>query len=285
MSKIDFANKTLVRDYYSLDKAVAIIRTYIEGFDVDDLLHLAATSIIPLSWHIPEFSALDTFIECDETKYFTDYLDKINSGESIDEIRIDEYTALHNILRHEVEHGDEFGEFKVKLVSDDFSGLINASISGVWDLSPWGSEFIERYKKAKASDLAWLYPTNFSEDSSFISIIAHENRKVSLNDLVITKYNLDSLLSIDEINKKTELQKKTPTIFDGAHTKEYHAAKRESVLKAAIFMKVNHPELCINNTKWAGAINDHAYKFWENGSPPLSEKKISELLGQSLTSR
>lgn len=66
------------------------------------------------------------------------------------------------------------------------------------------------------------------------------------------------------------------------HISEMHASKRESVLKAAIYMKINHPDLCDNNTKWSEAINDYAHKFWADGKCPLSLEVTAKLLGKAL---
>lgn len=70
-----------------------------------------------------------------------------------------------------------------------------------------------------------------------------------------------------------------PTTNPGV--RDYHAAKREEVLRAALYMKANFPDKCSNYSEWANAINDHAHKFWSDGNPPLSVKSISELLGRA----
>ncbi|EDJ9085820.1 hypothetical protein GFI45_12265 [Salmonella enterica subsp. enterica] len=62
---------------------------------------------------------------------------------------------------------------------------------------------------------------------------------------------------------------------------EMHATKRESVLKAAICMKKNHPEQCKTYSSWADAIVDHAHKFWPDGECPLTKKVIAEMLGKA----
>ncbi|KOR04324.1 hypothetical protein ABW48_03630 [Pluralibacter gergoviae] len=280
MAEIDFDNGSFLRDYYPLSKAVKIISEKIEGFDIDDLLHLGATSTIPISYHIPEMNTLDAFLELDEEKFLAGVLDKINMGEDVEEVRIDSFTSLFSLSRHQFNNEEDIGPFKVQLKSDEYVGLVRSQISGVWDISSWGAELFERYGEATVSDLGWLYPSTLSEDDSFIAIIAHGSRRVKLSDLVITA---DTMNGIRGSAKRERTQKASPNIFDGAHTREYHAAKREAVLKAAIYMKENYPNLCLNNTKWAEAIHDHAYKFWPEGEPPLTIKSISELLGKALS--
>ncbi|EFV4531334.1 hypothetical protein HQS73_004009 [Salmonella enterica] len=91
--------------------------------------------------------------------------------------------------------------------------------------------------------------------------------------------------SCDVQNKNNGLSENTNSaskLSRKPHVAEMHARKRESVLKAAIYIKVNHPDLCGNNTKWAEAISDHAYKFWDDGKCPLSLEVTAKLLGKAL---
>ncbi|EBJ7121569.1 hypothetical protein DY703_05130 [Salmonella enterica] len=74
---------------------------------------------------------------------------------------------------------------------------------------------------------------------------------------------------LDESNKKSN-----------SHIKEMHSTKRESVLEAALYIKVNYPELCKNNTKWAEAIHDHSYARF-GGDCPLSIESTKRLLGKA----
>ncbi|MGL6147950.1 MAG: hypothetical protein ACRC1V_05710 [Plesiomonas sp.] len=279
MAKLDYLNGVFLRDYYPLMKAVSLISEKINGFDLDDLLHLGATDVIPISYHIPEFHSLGAFIEVGESKCLDSILDRMRDGDEIDELRLDDFTVMLNLYKDDFTGEKTIGPYKIQIGSDNLSDLICANICGVWDISSYGIELFERYGKANTSDLGWLYPSTLDE-SSFIALIAHENRQVELSDLVITSETINSICG--DI-KQNRVRRVAPSIFDGSHTKEYHAAKRESVLKAAIYMKVNHPELCINNTKWAEAISDNAYKFWGDGETPLSIKSISELLGKALS--
>ncbi|EEG0814204.1 hypothetical protein GWB67_08805 [Salmonella enterica] len=63
------------------------------------------------------------------------------------------------------------------------------------------------------------------------------------------------------------------------HLKEHFSGNRESVLGAALFVKVNYPESCKNNTKWAEAIHDHSYMLF-GGDCPLSLESTKRLLGK-----
>ncbi|MBA5602063.1 hypothetical protein H1224_13515 [Pectobacterium aroidearum] len=63
--------------------------------------------------------------------------------------------------------------------------------------------------------------------------------------------------------------------------KNYHAEKREEVLKAALYLKKHNPEECTNFNNWAEAINNHAHKFWSDGETPLSVKSMADLLSKA----
>lgn len=278
MSEIDCQNKIFIRDYYPLDKAVREISKYIDGFDIDDLLHLAATEVIPISLHIPEFEPLDVYLEIEEDKYIPEYIDSINANEKIEEIRIDNFTSLFNLVREDVKNGEFIGHYKVDISSYEYAGLIRADISGVWDISAWAAEYIEINREIDISKLAWLYPTFSGGSDSFIAIIAQKGNSVPLSKLVITAETLDGIIGSSE---KERSHKKVPSVIKGEHQKEYHSAKRESILKAAICLISKDPELIDNNSKLAEEINDKAYKFWSNGNPPLVTKVIAELIGKA----
>ncbi len=63
---------------------------------------------------------------------------------------------------------------------------------------------------------------------------------------------------------------------------ENNARNREAVLKAAIAVKANFPDLCKTNRDWAKAIDEKARLFWPEGEPPLKLDTIERLIGESL---
>lgn len=64
---------------------------------------------------------------------------------------------------------------------------------------------------------------------------------------------------------------------------ENHARNREAVLRAAIAVKANSPDLCgKTNRDWAKAIDEKALLFWPDGEPPLKLETIERLLGECL---
>lgn len=65
--------------------------------------------------------------------------------------------------------------------------------------------------------------------------------------------------------------------------KERHAAKRESVLMAAIALYKKTPEVCSKNAKqWGELLWSRKEEFWEDGKAPLSEEEIIKLLRRAL---
>ncbi len=63
---------------------------------------------------------------------------------------------------------------------------------------------------------------------------------------------------------------------------ENHARNREAVLRVAIAVKANFPDLCKTNRSWANAIDERAWRFWPEGEPPLALDTIERLLGDCM---
>lgn len=65
--------------------------------------------------------------------------------------------------------------------------------------------------------------------------------------------------------------------------KERHAAKRESVLMAAIALHRKEPNICSKNAKqWGELLWKKRSEFWADGNAPLSEDEIIKLLRRAL---
>lgn len=281
MADIDFENNILRRDYYKLTHATELIKKRYKDFMLDDLLHLASRSVIPISWHIPTLAPVNAYIECDESIYFKDYLDDLASGDFIDEISLDDFTFLNNVYRVENKEVNRYG-YNITTKDEDFDGLLNAEISGVWDLSSWGAELFELYKNSDAGLISWVYPTSMIDDYNFIALTAHEKRVIKLDELVITEKNISAILG-DDIDENYFSKKLNTASNKKPHMTEYHSRKRESVLSAALYMKINKPEKCNTYFKWAESINDHAHLFWDDGNMPLSVETVCELIGKSIS--
>lgn len=135
------------------------------------------------------------------------------------------------------------------------------------------------------------------ENNLLLDIIVDEDVNINVKDLFVLKndfisiqkaigdgselsrkyFNHRGLFTMNEDNKidLNKLSNKKP------HIKELHSARRESVLRAAMYMRKNHPALCENYSYWADAIIDHAHKFWDDGECPLSQKVIAKMLSES----
>ncbi|EBL5122479.1 hypothetical protein NF98_12160 [Salmonella enterica subsp. enterica serovar Rubislaw] len=150
------------------------------------------------------------------------------------------------------------------------------------------------------------------ESQLCIGVIVNDNIDFNIDDLFIFK---EDFIAIQEASKNgSELNKKysyhrisnnhgwwsgfcvgeknkdniennSPAKHDTLSNKKHHltehfARKRERVLEAALFVKVNYPGSCTNNTKWAEAIHDHSYAIF-GGECPLSLESTKRLLGKA----
>ncbi|EGG5219506.1 hypothetical protein HJ628_004105, partial [Salmonella enterica] len=94
------------------------------------------------------------------------------------------------------------------------------------------------------------------------------------SNFCVGEKNKDNIKN-NNLTKHDTLSNKKP------HIKKYHSENRESVLKAALFVKENYPESCKNYTKWAETIHEHAYTIF-GGDCPLSLEYTKRLLSDSV---
>ncbi|EGD1848923.1 hypothetical protein IAH56_002373 [Salmonella enterica subsp. enterica serovar Bareilly] len=114
-----------------------------------------------------------------------------------------------------------------------------------------------------------------SIDGAELKKVYYKNTLLNENAELELTFNKSNLL-----NKKYLLNSNTKP-----HIKAIHIARREEVLKAALHMKVNYPDLCKTHSAWSDAIHDHAHKFWDNGECPLKQETITKMLGKVLNTK
>ncbi|MCQ8234100.1 hypothetical protein [Pectobacterium carotovorum] len=243
------------RDYYPLDVVAKKL-----GCEIRDLFHFASRGYLTISLMMPVFVGARISVHGDMTlNLLSDvHLEEIDDKKTVDEVKITNLASMYDVS-----------------VSSEYEGALSATIGGLWDLNMGGAEMFECFGFSTTKTIGAIYPTGLDINVSFYAHFESDKAKIKSEYLFVTKDNL-SLFCEEEITVHTQ-NKERP------HITEYHSKKRESVLKAAIYMKVNHPELCINNTKWAEAISDHAHKFWETGEPPLAMDTIADLLGKAVS--
>lgn len=196
-------------------------------------------------------------------------------------------------------HKDYNADYIVKMVG--FFGL--------------GGRFFERYDFKNQflieNNCGFDNPVYMPESKLCIDVIVNDNVEFNIDDLFIFK---EDFIAIQEASKNgSELNKKYPyhrisnnhgwwsgfcvgeknkeriknnslakhdTLSNKKHhLTEHFSRNRESVLGAALFVKVNYPDSCKNNTKWAEEIHDQCYVLF-GGDCPLSLESTKRLLGK-----
>ncbi|EJX3101572.1 hypothetical protein OD305_003862 [Salmonella enterica] len=178
-----------------------------------------------------------------------------------------------------------------------------------------GGRFFEHYDFKNQflieSNYGFENPVYMPESKLCIDVITDSNIEFNISDLFIFKNDFiaiqEALKNGSDLNKKypyhrisnnhgwwsgfcvgeknkeriknNDLAKHDTLSNKKPHIKKYHSENRESVLKAALFVKENYPESCKNYTKWAGTIHEHAYTIF-GGDCPLSFESTKRLLGK-----
>ena len=131
------------------------------------------------------------------------------------------------------------------------------------------------------SDFSWQLSKTPREEIA--SIISGEKEwiKITHSDLWVRTAELHRFQKEGSSHVRTDPE--LPLNFKKPHgNAEKHALNREAVLKAAIAVKANFPDLCKTIRDWAKAIDEKARLFWPDGEPPLKLDTIERLIGESL---
>lgn len=267
-----------LREYYPVTRAAELLECKVE-----DLLHWASIGAIKLYIEFDEGNGYVKFHDnSDEIQY-------INSAYPV----TDGPFLIHHIYLNENRTTQDF--FK-KIPPEPLENFIPCLFKGFLALPHEFFGYSRLYEASLSLGAFWLSPNS----KMIISFETDEYITPEINDIYLMKSDFMKL-SIKKSKKDKEDDKaiELPNYYNGGverpgakssdsgnkkNVAEYHAQKRESVLKAAIYMMLNHPELCENNSKWAEAINEYAHKFWDDGKCPLSEKVVAGLLGKAKSS-
>ncbi|HCM6303781.1 TPA: hypothetical protein N3Z72_002036 [Salmonella enterica subsp. enterica serovar 6,14:y:1,7] len=209
--------------------------------------------------------------------------------------------------------GSEYDNIKKAfLVRNDYNIDYIVRMVGFFGL---GGVFFEKYNFKKQflieNNYGFDNPVYMPESKLCIDVIVNDNVEFNIDDLFIFK---EDFIAIQEASKNgSELNKKYPyhrisnnhgwwsgfcvgeknkeriknnslakhdTLSNKKHhLTEHFSRNRESVLGAALFVKVNYPDSCKNNTKWAEEIHDQCYVLF-GGDCPLSLESTKRLLGK-----
>lgn len=255
-----------LREYYSVTRAAELLECKVE-----DLLHWASIGAINLYVEFNEGKGHVRF-HTDSDELHNKYINEIIPV-------MDGPSYVHSIYSENDTHKKEFFKKSSPVISS-----FPCFFKGFWSLPFNCFGYTSLYEIKPSSFDLWASPNK----KMFVYFESDEYLYFDMTDFYIMKSDFIIL-------KGCENMVDLPNYYNGGvlrpimgvdkkpHIAEYHSKKRESVLKAAIYMKANYPALCENNTKWAEAINEHAHKFWENGSPPLAIDTIADLLGKALS--
>ena len=273
-------------EYCRLDRAARLL-----GCEVSDLVHWGAIGAISICLKDPVIGKLTpSILGYWKSKFNFDLNEYLHSNFTVD---ISPYAYIANLDYQEKKEGELC-----------FMGLWPLSMRAQTELErgdqiegPYRSLIVatsmEKIVK-KSTKLPLLIEVTISDDENI-------SRDIENGNLWITRPDMELVHSA--IKNRTRLS----GIFDAAamvhqidgleqdqfafrnkivhHSAERHAVNREAVLAAAINLKHKHPELCGDTARqWAGALEQYAHRYWDEGQPPLSLQKIEELLGSAMNS-
>ncbi|ELY7055859.1 hypothetical protein SNT90_003930 [Salmonella enterica] len=219
-----------------------------------------------------------------ELKYLFDYLTYLYSGsfrESYCTI-----TLLRNIYANKNVNDifDSPSEYTKEFLSEHYNFIVK--VRGFVGL---GCYQAMRLRFGALKEVSMSNSVYLPESSLRIEIISDKEFDIRPEDLFILKSDFITIRNASmgngEMEKRyffgddMENNKHLINVNKKHHLAEHFAQKRESVLGAALFVKVNHPESCTNNTKWAEAIHEHSYTIF-GGECPLSLESTKRLLGK-----
>ena len=183
-------------------------------------------------------------------------------------------------------------------------------VFGLFDffaVSAWKIGLIERLTECKCDSSAFIYRRstkgllqvafdgrNQREDDSRPGVFAlsvtppskggvlsGDPARVAVSDLWVRADELRRFQNEGSSHVRTDPE--LPLNFKKPHgNAEKHAINREAVLRAAMAVNANFPDLCKTIRDWAKAIDEKARLFWPDGEPPLKLDTIERLIGESL---
>lgn len=262
-----------LREYYPITRAASLL-----GYETNDLLHWASTGSIRL------------FINFDVTNLTEGYVVFTDEGLSLRTkfiekgIASDSFSRVYNLKNiRDINYPDPKINYDgSELILKD---ALECGFSGFWQLPKTFFGLTELYDIHPQFFQVWMSVSN----KMIVNFNSEEPIDFDLDDIYVMKNDfimlrdsrdgesLPSFYNGGVLPPDTEVS--TAALNPGRA--EHHAKKREEVLKAAIYIKHCHPELCDNYTNWANAISDHAHKFWNSGEAPLSIKTIAALIGEA----
>jgi hypothetical protein len=162
---------------------------------------------------------------------------------------------------------------------DEKRTSVRAILKGVWGVN-------QRYLKRRLSEgvfpllnLSKIHPYGELYNNNFLSVDAPNRAIGSSHSLYISNESFDRAYNYALDGGKINKKRNYSYLSQGEAQKERHAAKRESVLMAAISIYKRFPNECSKNSaRWGALLWDHAHEYWKDSNPPLSQDEIVRLL-------
>ena len=252
------------RLYYRLADAAQIL-----GCSADDLLHYGACGYLEII-----AAANDVWAQ----KHLFDELEDGTPFSSPSDIPTQafDFFSLSAVKLTCIERS---GECRV-------SGAMNAYMLTRAGLLAGISELLEdddcRHGREQPSEFFTISPRHPDrENLSEQEHLSDDSIKVVATDLWVRTDELRRFQK--EGSSHVRADPELPLNFKKPHgNAEKHALNREAVLRAAMAVKANFPDLCKTIRDWAKAIDEKARLFWPDGEPPLKLDTIERLIGESL---
>lgn len=241
------------RLYYRLADAARLL-----GCSADDLLHYGACGYLEIT-------------ACADRLWAQGSLWRPNESNESDfkALRCYGFVALFSLTLIRIEKaGYSHASMARCVYSHTPKGLVRASLNGALP------EMLEPYENLGFFNISKSPPHN--------GLVIGEAVKFSTIDLWVRTEELIRFQKEGSSHVRTDPE--LPRNYKKPHgNAENHARNREAVLKAAIAVKANSPDLCgETNRDWAKAIDEKARLFWPDGEPPLKLDTIERLLGDCM---
>lgn len=156
---------------------------------------------------------------------------------------------------------------------------VRAIVKGVWAIN-------ERYLQRCLSErlfpilnLNQIHPYGKLYNDGFLSVYASSRTIGSSHSLYISRASFNRAYSYALDGGRIRKKRSYSYLSQGEAQKERHAAKRESVLMAAISIYKRFPDECSKNSaRWTCLLWEHANEYWKDSKPPLSKDEILKLI-------
>lgn len=283
------------RKYYTIERAARMLRV-----EVEDIEHwISEAYVLPLVKYNSSNRDIGHITLNQEILELLDSPLSINSffrGGYLSYVHINGWAAG---FRNETAKDFDIRTWKQEVKANQYQVTLSCKIFGHVELSDVTSDtdyFELIVLNQEMNNPVGLIRSCSREDINVVLCLNMEDKTFTRDDVLLSYESVKTLYNLvypksqenRDIEPHTELSEllseKLPlTEHISKNTKihgnaENNAKTREEVLKFAIYVREEFPELCKTATDWAKAIDEKALLRWKDGEPPLSNSKITDLL-------